>query len=89
MNTWPADYKITLFGSKQIIEQKVGVDYTPMIREIVKFFQTKTTPVTPAQTLEIYAFMEAADESVRKGNRPVLIREVLEHAGCPAKWYAK
>ena len=86
MHTWPADYKVTLFGKDKIIEQKTGGDYTPLVREIVKFFQTLTPPVTAAQTLEIYAFMEAADESLRKGGRPVKVSEVLEKAQCPKKW---
>ncbi len=89
MHTWPADYKVTLFGKDKIVEGKTaGGDYTPMVREIVKFFQTKVPPVTAAQTLEIYAFMEAADESIRKGGAPVLLREVLESAGCPSRWYS-
>ena len=32
-------------------------------------------------TLEIYAFMEAADESKRRGGVPVKISEVLKRAG--------
>ena len=86
MHTWPADYKVTLFGKDKIIEQTTGGDYTPLVREIVKFFQTGTPPVTAAQTLEIYAFMEATDESLRKGGRPVKLSEVLEKAQCPTKW---
>ena len=86
MHTWPAEYKVTLFGKDKIIEQKTGGDYTPMIREIVKFFQTGTPPVTAAQTLEIYAFMEAADESLRTGSRLVKLSDVLEKAQCPSKW---
>ena len=89
LHTWPADYKVTLFGKDKIVEQKTGGDYTPLVREIVKFFQTGVPPVTAAQTLEIYAFMEAADESLRKGGRMVKLSEVLEKADCPAKWLPK
>lgn len=86
MHTWPADYRLTLFGKEQSTDQKCNVDYTPLVREIVKFFQTKTVPVTAAQTLEIYAFMEAADESQRQGGCPVSVRDVLEKAKCPERW---
>lgn len=89
MHVWPADYKVTVYGKDQVVEQKCGVDYTPLVREIVKFFQTRTAPVTAAQTLEIYAFMEASDESTRRNGRPVKINEVLEKANCPDRWMVK
>ena len=80
------DYKVTRFAQNKIVEQRTGGDYTPMVREIVKFFQTGTPPVSAAQTIEIYAFMEAANESKRLNGRPVKLREVLEKANCPDKW---
>ena len=87
MHTWPAAYQVTLFGSDKVVGQTTeGGDYTPLVREIVKFFQSRTPPVTAKQTLEIYAFMEAADESARKNGRPVLLRDVLVKAECPPKW---
>jgi CO/xanthine dehydrogenase Mo-binding subunit len=52
-------YKLVRFGDAQVFEQKSEGDYTPMLREIIKFFQTKQVPVSAKQTLEIYAFMEA------------------------------
>jgi hypothetical protein len=48
--------------------------------EIVKFFKTGKPPVSPAETLEIYAFMEAADESKRRDGAPVTIAEVMKIA---------
>ncbi len=74
-------YKVTSFGTKAIAEQKSGGDYTPMLREIVKFFRTGKPPVPPEITLEIYAFMEAADESIRQGGKPVSIPEYLRKNG--------
>ena len=74
-------YKVTAFGSKAIAEQKSGGDYTPMLREIVKFFRTGKPPVTPEVTLEIYAFMEAADESIRQGGKPISLPEYLSRNG--------
>ena len=35
-------------------------DYVPMLREIVKFFETGKPPVPNDETLEIFAFMDAA-----------------------------
>lgn len=51
--------------------------YAPMIVEVVKFFQTGISPVMPKETLELFAFMEAADESKRQGGKPVSIQEIL------------
>ena len=77
MHRWPAEYKVIKFGDERIAEQSRAGDYTPLVREIVKFFQTGIAPVTPAQTLEIYAFMEAADESKRRGGAPVLMADMM------------
>ena len=87
MHCWPAPYKVSLFGKGQVFEQHTDSgDYTPLVREIVKFFKTRQPPVTAAKTLEIYAFMEAADVSKRSHGAPVLLSDVLEDAACPGKW---
>ncbi|QIF00452.1 Gfo/Idh/MocA family oxidoreductase [Roseimicrobium sp. ORNL1] len=80
IHRWPAEYKVTKFGDTGIFEQKEAGDYTPMLREIVKFFQTRKAPVTMSETLEIYCFMEAADESRRWGGTSVELSEVLARA---------
>ena len=54
--------------------------YEPLLHRIVHFFRTGEVPVTPAETLEIYAFMEAADESKRRGGAEVTIAEVMAKA---------
>lgn len=55
--------------------------YAPLVAAIVEFFQTSQPPVKPEETLEIFAFMEAADESKRQGNAEVTLAEVLAKAG--------
>jgi predicted dehydrogenase len=57
-----------------------SVGYDPLVLEIGKFFHSKQPPVPQAETLEIYAFMEAADESKRRGGEPVEIEEVIAKA---------
>ncbi len=74
-------YKVTAFGTEKIVEQERGGDYTPMLREIVQFFRTGVPPVSLEETIEIYAFMEAADESKRRGGAPVLVEEILVNNG--------
>ncbi|HEY5913128.1 MAG TPA: Gfo/Idh/MocA family oxidoreductase [Verrucomicrobiae bacterium] len=52
--------------------------YEPLVAEIMKFFQTGIAPVKPDETIEIFAFMEAADASKAKGGVPVKIKDVLK-----------
>src|SRR5579862_5713544 len=54
--------------------------YLPLVVEIMKFFKTGVAPVRPEETLEIVAFMEAADQSKREGGVPVSVAEVLKRA---------
>jgi predicted dehydrogenase len=63
-------------------ESEVGKydGYAPMVREIVSFFKTGKPPVTPEESIAIYAFMEAADESKRRNGKEVFLKEVLKKA---------
>jgi len=54
--------------------------YKPLVVEVCKFFKTGKPPVAAEETIEIFAFMEAADESKRAGGAPVSIEEVLKKA---------
>ena len=87
LRTKPLPHKVSVFGTKAAAEQKPGGDsYAPLVREIVRFFQTGVAPVSLEETLEIHAFMEAADESKRRGGAVVKLSEVLEKAAAaPAK----
>lgn len=68
------------YGSKAIQPLGGYEGYRPLVVEIVKFFRTGQTPIDPQETLELYAFMEAADESKRRGGEPVRIDEVMKKA---------
>jgi hypothetical protein len=76
----PYDYGAMVFGNKANGFSKAAVGYEPMLVEICKFFDTGKAPVSAEETLEIYAFMEAADESKRQGGRPVTLESVLTRA---------
>ncbi len=54
--------------------------YVPLMEEICKFFKTGIVPVDENETIEIFAFMEAADESKRRGGARVTLAEVLAQA---------
>ena len=75
-----AEHGATVYGSKAIVQSGGWESYRPLVVEIVKFFKTGKPPVSAAETLEIYAFMEAADESKRRDGAPVTIEEVMKKA---------
>ncbi|MBA4149579.1 MAG: Gfo/Idh/MocA family oxidoreductase [Verrucomicrobia bacterium] len=78
-----APYQITALGTKAVLNEKMAGDYTPLLREVMKFLQTGVSPVSPEETIEIFAFMEAADESKRQGGCPVQIADVIRKASAP------
>jgi len=75
-----AGYGATVFGSKGIAPAGNFAGYEPLVVEIVKFFKTGKAPVATEETIEIFAFMEAADESKRQGGKPVTIESVMAKA---------
>jgi Oxidoreductase family, NAD-binding Rossmann fold len=74
------DYGAVAFGMKAVLATPVPIrsDYRNLVVEIVKFFQTGVPPIQPEETLEIMAFMEAADLSKARGGAPVALAEVTQ-----------
>jgi len=70
----------TVFGDKGIAPSGEFGGYPPLLVEIANFFRTGQPPFSAEHTLEIYAFMEAADESKRQGGVPVTLSSVLAKA---------
>lgn len=54
--------------------------YESVAIEIGKFFKTGVPPVSAEETIEIFSFMEAAEESKRQGGAPVTLESVLTRA---------
>src|SRR6266536_667584 len=79
-----ADFGATAFGSKAIVQAGRDGGYEELCREIGRFFKTGKSPVRPQETIEIFAFMEAADESKRQGGAPVALAGVLAKAKAEA-----
>jgi hypothetical protein len=48
---------------------------------IAEFFKTGRPPVAPEETIELYAFLEAAERSRQQGGKPVSVADVLQEAG--------
>ena len=64
-------------GTKGALKVGAYDGYAPLVAAAVHFFQTGVSPVPPEETLEIFAFMQAADDSKKRDGAEVSIREVL------------
>ena len=71
-----AGYGGTAFGANGVASLGQFDGYRPLVVEIVKFYRTGQPPVTAEETIDLYALMEAADESKRRGFVPVKIADV-------------
>ena len=68
------------FGEKGTAPLGPYNGYEPLLKEIVAFFRSGQPPVSAEETIEIFAFMEAADESKRQGGAAVRLDNVLASA---------
>lgn len=76
-------YGQVIFGRKAVVSAPPSntspkrSSYHGLVSAIVEFFRTGRSPVPIDETLEIMAFMEAADLSKARNGAPVAITEVL------------
>lgn len=78
-------YGGTAFGTDSIAPIGAYAGYRPLVVDILKFFRTGAVPVSPEETLEIFAFMAAAEKSKERGGAAVRLGEVLARARAEAK----
>jgi hypothetical protein len=70
------EYGAVVFRPKEVVQSppKAKAGYAPLLVEIMKFFQTGVVPVPNDETLEIFAFMDAAQRSKEAGGKPMKLR---------------
>lgn len=78
------DYAFTVFGNNGIGFERGFSGYGPLVEEICKFLDTGKPPVPATETIEMFAFMEAADESLSRDGALVTIKEIMSHADAKA-----
>ena len=85
--TGKAKYKYSLHinAEKAYANEAIGSDYGKMLVDVVKFFKTGEIPVPQEVTIELMAFMEAADESKKQGYVPVKVADVMKKYGWEGK----
>ena len=72
-----ADYGAIIFEGRKTIEnhpKSAGGEYRPLVEQVLKFFQTGKPPVPNEETLEIFAFMDAAQRSKEQGGKLVTLK---------------
>jgi predicted dehydrogenase len=74
-------YGATVFGANGNVSVTPDPGYRPLVVEMVKFFRTGKPPVAAAETIEMFAFMEAADASKKAEGRQISIEETIRRAG--------
>ena len=68
------DYGAIAFREKEIVSTpKYKHSYTNMLKELVQFFATGVPPVSNEETMEIFAFMDAAQRSKENGGKPTKV----------------
>lgn len=74
-------HQVTVFGTGGSAAQQRDdgtLTYRELLQEIVQFFRTRIAPVDPEETLELFAFLEAAQRSRERGGVPVRLTELEE-----------
>jgi len=69
-------YGAVVFRPKAVVQSppKAAAGYRPLLVEVIKFFQTGQPPVPNEETLELFAFMDAAQRSKAAGGAPMKLR---------------
>ena len=74
----PRDQPLSRFGSLEQVGSGPEADnYSALLRAVVKFFRSGVSPVPAEEIIEMFAFMEAADVSKKRGGVPVRLSEVM------------
>lgn len=76
-----APFGMVVFGTDGLVREDAEMSYVPMLRDVLTFFRTGVSPVPAEVTLEIIAFMEAAEESKRLDGAPVSVAAKMQAGG--------
>jgi len=68
---------VLIYGTNGMSKGK-SAGYKPLVDEIVRFFKTGKVPVSAEETIEIYAFMSAADASKAQNGATISLKELIE-----------
>lgn len=67
----------TVFGTQGIVHVNNYYDYVPLVVAIAEFFRNRRSPIPSDEMVEVFAYLEAAEESKRRRGVPVRLEDVL------------
>lgn len=73
------EFKTIIYGKNGMATANSS-GYGPLLEQIVKFFKTGNPPVPAEETIEIFAFMSAADESKAEDGAAISIADLIKKA---------
>lgn len=73
-------YGALVFGEEGNTYLDTYEGYDPLLVKICEFFTTGVEPVSADETLELFAFMQAADESKKAGGKAISMESVIKAA---------
>ena len=73
-------YGVSVYGENGISVLNKYAGYEPLLFEVCKFYETGKAPIPIEETLEIFAFMQAAEESKDKGGISIDIDTIVKAA---------
>jgi len=68
---------VLIYGTNGMTKGK-SAGYKPLVDEIIRFFKTGKVPVSAEETIEIYAFMSAADASKAQNGASISLKDLIE-----------
>jgi len=72
-----AGYGLTVFGADFIENDAKYEGYEPLVTRVAEFFAGSDPAVSPEESVEIMAFIQAAQKSSDGGGVPVLVKDVM------------
>ena len=77
LRTEKTGYGGVAFGTEGIAPVGAYEGYEHLVWEILKFFKSGVVPVSSDETIELFAFMAAADESKKIAGKPVEVQSMF------------
>lgn len=74
----PAIYGGTAFTADGAVPAGGYAGYMVLLEQILRYFETGVSPVSEAETLEMFAFMKASNMSLQRGGAPVTLKEAFK-----------
>ena len=71
-------YGVTVFGEDGISVLNDYSGYEPLLVKVCEFYESGKAPIPIEETLEIFAFMQAAEESKERGGISIDIESVIQ-----------